>query len=400
MRSFTYYLDLASITFNEGDDATWIDLMKVGSYQHTTYGNIDFTAERLQRFADSVNNNVRGIDPDIDYDHKQDPAKGSKAAGWIKSARVVGGVLQGLVQFTAPALKAIKNKEYRYFSPEFADLWENSSGQKFKDVLMGGGLTNRPFLKNLAPINLSELTFTDGAPTTKEDEVDPKQLREKLGLSAETTEEQVNARLGELKSLSEALGALPPTTPPAPAPTNQPPAPVSAPAPVMLSDSLSGDLKKLAESNPAVKILMSHVDETTRLLAEQNVKLAEQNVVFKLGEFDNAGGSNFVLTPVARELVSKIMLSEGVKPEVQTMIWDLMTQMRDGHKFFVEMGERVRGANPTLRDTSATKRFTEAVIAAQSANPNLSYADAVEQVSRSNRELADDYRIEATAFHA
>jgi hypothetical protein len=40
-----------------------------------------FTRERLERFAENIRRRARGIDLAIDFEHRQDPAKGHKAAG-------------------------------------------------------------------------------------------------------------------------------------------------------------------------------------------------------------------------------------------------------------------------------------------------------------------------------
>ena len=130
-----------------------VNAMRVGTFNHPVYGEIELSQERLQRFADNVNAKVRGIDPDIDYDHK---AKDGKAAGWVRSAEVDGDKLWLTIEWTEPAKEAIQNKEYRYFSPEYLDIWEDSTGQEYEDVLAGGALTNRPFLKDLVPLNFSE----------------------------------------------------------------------------------------------------------------------------------------------------------------------------------------------------------------------------------------------------
>jgi phage I-like protein len=154
--NFNYIIDLAGLQLSEG--RTWLHAMPVGEYSHPVWGKIPFTPERLFRFADNVKNRVRGIDPDIDYDHKQDPAKGNKAAGWIKGAEARGDGLWIDVEFTNEAIRAINEKEYKYLSPEFKDEWAHErTGQKYKDVLFGAALTNRPFLKDLLPITMAEI---------------------------------------------------------------------------------------------------------------------------------------------------------------------------------------------------------------------------------------------------
>lgn len=142
----------------EGDEVpTRINALKVGDYKHPLYGEIKVTSERLKNFAKNVMEKVRGVDLDIDYAHK---SKDDKAAGWVRSAEVEDDKLWLTVEWTPAAAEAIKNKEYRYFSPEFFDKWTDSTGTVHRDVLAGGGITNRPFMKDLVPLNFSEF---DGA---------------------------------------------------------------------------------------------------------------------------------------------------------------------------------------------------------------------------------------------
>src|SRR3954470_7549337 len=205
--------------------------MPLGKYKHPFFGEININEERVKRFADNVNNRVRGTDLDIDYDHKM---TSGEAAGWVTAADARADGLYLLVDWTPKARQSIREKAYRYFSPEFTDEWEHpKTGAKHKDVLFGGGITNRPFLKDIAPVNASELVLGDQATTTGGTGMDPKELRKLLGLSEDATDDQVTAKLSELMT-------------PKP-PENDPP---------KLDESKKDDLTKLAESNPVIKQLL------------------------------------------------------------------------------------------------------------------------------------------------
>src|SRR5690348_7674736 len=184
MKPFGWWVDLSKVTLSDtsgGGASTWVHALPFGTYQHPIYGTMNFDASKLNALATSVKEKVRGIDPDIDYDHKQDPAKGNVAAGWVKDAMVDTDGLKLHVDFTAAATKSIKDKEYRYFSADFVDEWTDPEGGKHTDVLFGGGLTNRPYMKNLIPVNLSEL-LSEGPPKNDPaEDVDLKKLRELLG---------------------------------------------------------------------------------------------------------------------------------------------------------------------------------------------------------------------------
>ena len=156
-------IDLSTIALSEG--ANWIKAIGFGRYQHPVYGELDFTRQRLQRYADNVNRRVRGIDLSVDYEHRTDPTKGKKAAGWIQKAEVRNDGLYLSVSWTEEARNEIRAGHYRYWSPELLDTWQHpQTGETHHDVLAGGAVVNRPFLKDLGAIAASE----DGAKRRKE----------------------------------------------------------------------------------------------------------------------------------------------------------------------------------------------------------------------------------------
>jgi len=195
-----YLIDVSGISLDEGG-GSWIQAMPVGTYAHPVYGDLKFTHERLLNYAASVNNRIRKIDPDIDYDHK---ARFDHAAGWVKNAEVRSNGLWLYVTWTPTAQQKLRDGEYKYFSPEFQDEWTDpSTGVTYKDVLFGGGLTNRPFLKDLVPINLSEMVGdmtaplnnngTGGSPPTDAENMTA--MARALGLSGQVTSAHIAAAL-------------------------------------------------------------------------------------------------------------------------------------------------------------------------------------------------------------
>jgi hypothetical protein len=185
-----YWVDLSGIKFDdlasdEGDAVKWLQAMPMGTYQHPTFGEIPINATTVAEFADNVTNNVRGQELDIDYDHK---ALTGDAAGWVKGAQARPDGLWLGIQFTKSALAKLKEKAYRYFSPEFTREWTHpSTGVVHKNVLFGGALTNRPFLKGILPINLSEVIPENSGEYMLEE------LRKLLGLPDTATEAEVLA---------------------------------------------------------------------------------------------------------------------------------------------------------------------------------------------------------------
>src|SRR5690606_16916812 len=110
-------------------DASWVHALSIGEFRHPFWGKISLTAARMKRFATNLNNRVRGIDIAIDYDHN---AFG-EAAGWVQKAEARDNGLWLFVEWTKTAADKIRNREYRYFSSEFVDEYEDEQGQTYKD---------------------------------------------------------------------------------------------------------------------------------------------------------------------------------------------------------------------------------------------------------------------------
>jgi phage I-like protein len=111
------------------------------------------------------------------------------------------------VDWTPKAEKKLSERELRYFSPDFAFSWTDpESGKVHKNVLFGGGLTNRPFVKEMQPIVADEKNMKEGNMKTVEElqtELDAanaqvKTLGEKLKES-ETLQLSEGGKAAELK---------------------------------------------------------------------------------------------------------------------------------------------------------------------------------------------------------
>lgn len=154
-----FSLTPVGVSFAEGDDGVWIEALQAKDYHTDGYGKVPVDTGKLTRLAESVKKRIRGIDLATDYEHGLDRAKGSKASGTIKDAKVDGDKLLLNVAFTDTAKAEIKAGEWKYFSSDWLDTYKHDDGTVHTDVLLGGGLTNRPVAKGLnpLPINFSEL---------------------------------------------------------------------------------------------------------------------------------------------------------------------------------------------------------------------------------------------------
>ena len=136
-----------------------VQLLKEGTYLHPVHGTLNITGEAIKKMVENFDAKVRGIDISIDYTHENEGGE-SPAAFWIKKLEVKDGrdgkALFARGEFTPKGKKLVAEKEYKYASADFAIDYVSQGGAHFPFVLRGGTLTNRPFIKEMNPIKLSE----------------------------------------------------------------------------------------------------------------------------------------------------------------------------------------------------------------------------------------------------
>lgn len=375
-----YLVDLNNVQLSEDETSTsvWIHALPLGDYIHPVYGKIQMTADRIKSYAESVKNKVRGIDPSINWMHG-DGGDG-EAAGWVKDAEARQDGLWLFVDFVKDAAQAIKDKKWRYFSAEYNDSWTDPVGKEHKNVLFGGALTNRPYMKNLLPINLSEKTvslafelvdaITKAKKVQQEEDVDLKKLNELLGLPEGTSEGEALAKLTEVTAKK-----------------------VDAPKkPSVPSVDLSTELKKLAEENPMVKTLIDTVDAQNKALRDYNISLREAEISRRLAEFDN---SKIMLTARAKDLVHDLLTD--MPDQLTESFWELLELMRKSTSFMVEVGERA-GANVKYGRARDAKALFLSEATRLAGEKNISLTDAMAVVAGEQPDLYNGYRQESFAF--
>lgn len=132
-----------------------VQVLRVGKFNHPQYGFFEITTQTLSEMKKNFDAQVRGVDICFDYYHASD----EDASAWVKSLqlRENGTELWAEVDWTARARQKLAERELRYFSPDFAFQWQDpETGISHANVLFGGGLTNRPFVKEMAAIVADE----------------------------------------------------------------------------------------------------------------------------------------------------------------------------------------------------------------------------------------------------
>lgn len=386
-----YLVDLSAVELAENDNSattSWIHALPIGTYQHPVFGKMQISADKVKQFVDNIKVKVRGIDPSINYMHGTNGGDG-EAAGWVKDAQDRPDGLWLFVEWVSEAAQKIKEKKFRYFSAEYQDKWTDAQGKTHENVFFGGALTNRPYMKNLLPINLSEasvnsfIEFTEILTKGKEQlvietpkeevtDVDLKIAVQTLGLPAETTESELMAKLAELGKPSQTSAKKTPEVPVV---------------------NLSEDLRKLSDENPMVKALIETVDAQNKALTDFKFSLREQDVNRRLAEFDK---SKIVLTAKAKDLVYDLAMDMPV--QLADKFWELLETMRNSSSLMVELGERAGTAVRYGRAKAPTDMFLdEANKLAQ--DRKIALSEAMDLVARDNPKLYAEYRQATYSFN-
>lgn len=125
----------------------WIPLLpKAGTYKHPQYGDVVFDAGRNQRFADNFRAGLYQTRVPIDAEHQ---LKTGGALGWITDVRLnADGTADGRAEWTERGAAMLRDNRFAFVSPEFYDKWvAPDTGIEYQDILIGAGLTSKPFFK-------------------------------------------------------------------------------------------------------------------------------------------------------------------------------------------------------------------------------------------------------------
>lgn len=198
----------------KGEVPKRVQVLRVGAFKHPTHGLLDITQTVLAEMKSNFDANVRGIDTAFDYYHDSD----QDASAWVQSLELSEDKkeLWANVEWTPKAAQKLADRELRYFSPDFVRSWKDpESGKTHKNVLFGGGLTNRPFIKEMQPIVADEKNMKEGnMKTVAELEAELKVANEQIVKLTEEAKIQLaeGGKAAELKAkiaeLQKQLAAL------------------------------------------------------------------------------------------------------------------------------------------------------------------------------------------------
>ena len=183
-----------------------IEIARVAEGEHPSYGKLKITEEHLESMERNFKSKVTGVDLAVNEDHRK-----NEAFGWFKDVfrSFDGQILYGQVLWNKKGIQALSEKEYRYFSPEFRFNYVHPHSQEeHGPTLLGGALTNYPFLKMEA---ITELNNKSGEIPMSDKTIDLKVHEEKLvELNTEINKKDAalntaNAKVSDLEKEVEKL---------------------------------------------------------------------------------------------------------------------------------------------------------------------------------------------------
>jgi len=130
-----------------------IQVLRTWSWNHPVYGSFSVSESTLDEFVLNFRNNVRGVDLCVDVNHDPD----HRAIWWYREVYRSGDQLFADIEWTDEGAMIVNSKAYRYFSPElYFSFRDEMTGEEMRNVLIGWGITNRPFFKGMKALKMSE----------------------------------------------------------------------------------------------------------------------------------------------------------------------------------------------------------------------------------------------------
>lgn len=148
---------------DQGNLPDKLEVLQTGMWDAPYHGMFMIAPEDLQQYIQNFNADVRpssstkGLPIDLDHD-------AGAAAGWMTALSALpndqgGWSLWADVSWTDLGKTVLTGGQYAFFSPEFCPegyLDPEGEDESLDNVLIGGGLTNRPLFKDLQPVMASD----------------------------------------------------------------------------------------------------------------------------------------------------------------------------------------------------------------------------------------------------
>lgn len=146
-----------TVCLAEGQTESWETITRIVTFHDSLYGLVELTREKLLSMVKNFREDVYGQEIAIDVSHNHS----NGAAGFIRELQVQGSKLRGRIEWTRKGIKAVTEDGFRYFSADFHEDYEDpETGKRYGATLLGAGLTTRPRVKRLDPVNPDRLQLS------------------------------------------------------------------------------------------------------------------------------------------------------------------------------------------------------------------------------------------------
>jgi hypothetical protein len=153
--------EVMSFSDNKKNVPTKIKIIPTGKFNTAKYGELEITKEQLlemkQNFEDGVRAGGALTGLPIDIEHGETQYRDA-AAGWMKRLDIQDDGAYAEVEWTPLGQDLLEKGLYKFYSPEFTfDYVNNEQSIEFANVMIGGGLVNKPlFDSSLPPLMMGE----------------------------------------------------------------------------------------------------------------------------------------------------------------------------------------------------------------------------------------------------
>lgn len=155
-----FSIDTSKLIFDENSAPKEIQVLMCGKWNHPMYGPIIIEAKDITEFKKNFDAGPRR---DIPVTEGHESFDEKPAVGWFKELTDKGtGGLWATMEWTPKGMTLLAEKSYKYFSPEFYTEYEDPETREiYKNVLVGGALTNKPYFKKMSAVVLSEKSINN-----------------------------------------------------------------------------------------------------------------------------------------------------------------------------------------------------------------------------------------------
>lgn len=389
-----FSIDTSKLEFDEKGAPKEIQVLMCGEWNHPAYGPIIIKTTDLQEFKKNFDSGLRRDIP-ITEGHESFDEK--PAVGWFKELIDKGE--QGLwatTEWTPKGITLLAEKAYKYFSPEFYTEYEDPETREiYRNVLVGGALTNKPYFKKMSAVVLSEKSinnnyiFSDMDLKTitakKVEELNAEEIAFLKENKADLSTEQLATYASVMEDAGDDKGEE------------------------GKDDKKEEEGKKEDEKGDDAGEDKGEDKGGDKAEMSEMVKISKAQLL-ALSDMANKGAKAFAelretkIKNEAMELIFSEKNSKGkVAPKDEAKVFSFMLGLTDAQrKSFKEIVEAIPsskifgevGSSDNVADGTAALELNKRVEKMMSENKSLSYADAVKKVVASDKNLAKQYEQE------